>query len=543
VREAGDAGLLLELEPVIDAAINARAIGIADALRRRRIEGIRDIVPTYRSVAVHFDPSVTSPTALRDPLTQAVREEHPLHDGRLIEIPVVYGGEHGPDLAEVAQWAGMSPDMVIDRHAGVDYRVFMFGFLPGFAYLGTVDERIAAARRATPRVKVAVGSVGVAGRQTGIYPCESPGGWQILGRTAVRMFDPAKPEPALCAPGDRVRFIPERTAAFPAPRTADQRPPASAQLTVIRPGLLTTVQDEGRWGHQAEGVPVAGAMDVDAARRANALVGNDRRAAVLETTLLGPELRVESDVTLAVAGADLSGTIDGRPLPLNAAVRASAGATIRFGQRVSGGRAYLAFRGGIDVPMVLGSRATHTRSGMGGLDGRPLRAGDRLSLGKFVSDVPVRQPIAPTPPLPPPGQMTTLRVLPGPQRDWFDEGAFELLQRTTFSVHPQSDRMGLRLSCETSIPRRSQDVMISDATFPGALQVPSSGQPILLLADRPTTGGYPQIAVVISADLGRAGQLLPGDRVRFEMCSMQAARAALDLTSPERSHGDPGRPA
>jgi antagonist of KipI len=180
---------------------------------------------------------------------------------------------------------------------------------------------------------------------------------------------------------------------------------------------------------------------------------------------------------------------------------------------------------------------------MGGVDGRPLRAGDRLAFGSQAGDARAEEPIAPMVPLPAAGQTTTLRVLPGPQREWFDEGAFDVLQRTTFSVHPQSDRMGLRLTSGTPILRRPLDVMISDATFPGAVQVPSSGQPILLLADRPTTGGYPQIAVVISADLGRAGQLLPGDRVRFEMCSMQAARAALHSTRPERSRGGPGWPA
>ena len=550
VREAGDAGLLLELEPVIDAAVNARAIGIAIALRRLALDGVRDIVPTYRSVAVHFDPLVTSPARLREALARAVTHDHPAHEGRLIEVPVSYGGTDGPDLDDVATWSGLSADEVIDRHCEVEYRVFMFGFMPGFAYLGSVNDAIAAPRRPTPRVRVPAGSVGIAGRQTGVYPVESPGGWQLIGRTSVSMFDPERSSPSLCAPGDRVRFIRQRgavdsgvTRTSSGPGTAGAAH-AARNLSVIRPGLLTTVQDGGRWGHQSEGVPVAGALDVGAARRGNALVGNAPGAAVLEATLLGPELRLETDVTLAVCGADLGATLDGRPLSLETVVRGRAGAVLGFagalemarhassaGGRRGGGRAYVAFGGGIDVPAVLGSRATHTRSAMGGLDGRPLRAGDHLALGTsrtaVLADEGTQTLSTLSTPVETGGRPVSLRVLPGPQRDWFDDAAFERMEQSTFSVHPQSDRMGLRLSSATPIPRRSSEEMISDATFAGALQVPPSGEPILLLADRPTTGGYPQMAVVISADLDRAGQLLPGDRVRFEMCSMQTARAAL----------------
>lgn len=543
VREAGDAGLLLELDPVIDAAVNARAIGIANALRQLALAGVRDVVPTYRSVAVHFDPRVTSPARLREAFAQAVTQEHPAQEGRLIEIPVFYGGAHGPDLDEVAAWAKLSAGEMTDRHRDVDYRVFMFGFMPGFAYLGPVHDSIAAPRRSTPRVTVPAGSVGIAGRQTGVYPFESPGGWQVIGRTPVHMFDPERASPAICAPGDRVRFVRERGAEdsnqlrqLPE-RSMRREAGAVRSLTVVRPGLLTTVQDGGRWGHQAAGVPVAGALDASAARRSNVLVGNDAQAAVLEATLLGPELRLEADVTFAVCGADLGATLDGRPVSLNAVIQGRAGAVLGLSGAIDvarpivsarrGSRAYLAFSGGIDVPVVLGSRATHTRSAMGGVDGRPLRAGDQLALG-VPTDAPVNED-ARLPPTASPigGQPVRLRVLPGPQREWFDDAAFDLMAQSTFSVHPQSDRMGLRLSTATPIPRRSSDEMISDATFAGALQVPPSGEPILLLADRPTTGGYPQMAVVISADLDLAGQLMPGDRVRFEMCSMQTARAAL----------------
>jgi antagonist of KipI len=288
--------------------------------------------------------------------------------------------------------------------------------------------------------------------------------------------------------------------------------------------LFTTVQDLGRWGHQASGVPTAGAMDPASLQQANAAVGNEPDAAAIEVTLLGPELRFESDVTVAIGGADLRATLDGRPLPLAHPVDVGSGQRLRFGPRRGGGRAYVAVGGGLDLPVVLGSRATHARSAMGGHAGRALRHGDRLAV-RARSAAPALSSFPPLSGLAAAG-VATLRVLPGPQQQWFTDEAFERLTSTVFRVHPQSDRMGARLSADVTIPRASLEEMISDATFPGAVQVPPSGEPILLLADRPTTGGYPQLAIVISADLSRAGQLIPGDAVRFEVCSTADARTA-----------------
>ena len=208
IRDAGDSALLIEWDEAIDPAINARAIATAAAIRGAGISGLRDVVSTYRSVAVFFDPLTVEPDTLRASLVQLSDERQPIAQGKTIEIPVTYGGEAGPDLAEVAEWAGLSADAVVERHSGTDYRVFMLGFLPGLGYLGSVDATIAAPRRGTPRVRVPAGSVGIAGRQTGIYPRESTGGWQLIGRTAVKVFDTSRTQPALLAPGDIVRFKP-----------------------------------------------------------------------------------------------------------------------------------------------------------------------------------------------------------------------------------------------------------------------------------------------------------------------------------------------
>ena len=538
ITEAGDSALLLELDEVINVSVNAQAIAVAGAVRRAGLPGIRDVVSTYRSVAVHFDPLTVDIESIRDTLTRAADAPPVLAEGKTVVIPVQYGGDMGPDLDAVAEFAGLSPHEVVARHAGARYRVFMLGFLPGFAYMGTVDQTIAMPRRATPRVKVPAGSVGIAGRQTGVYPSESPGGWQLIGRTPVSLFNPNRVPAALVAPGDTVRFVRDKMSAPVVSgfsrtnvvsgfsRTGDSPPKGGhhvRSITVLRPGLFTTIQDIGRWGHQASGVPVSGPMDRLSHRVANALVGNEPTAALLEVTLAGPEIRFESGAVIAVSGADLSPRLDAEDVPLHRPITCRPGAVLRFGERRSGARTYVAFSGGITVPSVLSSRATHTYCALGGLDGRPLAAGARVPLGseRALS----RWRIVSTP-----VQSVTggarVRVIPGPQQDHFPPEALDVLQRTRFTVTSQSDRMGYRLTGAT-IPRFDGREMISDATFAGALQVPPSGDPILLMSDRQTSGGYPQIATVITADLPMAGQLAPGDWIEFEICTRQQAMSAL----------------
>lgn len=210
IAPVGDASLVLEFPPVIDETVAMRCAAIADALRVKRLPGVYDIVPAFHSVAVHFDP-----IGLRyDTLEAMVREcagaplTVPSKDERVIEVPVRYGGEYGPDLSTVAAFARCSQDEVVRLHSHRVYRVFMLGFLPGFAYLGQVDDRIAAPRLEAPRARVAAGSVGIAGRQTAVYPLDSPGGWQIIGRSSVEPFVATREEPFLFRPADRVRFVP-----------------------------------------------------------------------------------------------------------------------------------------------------------------------------------------------------------------------------------------------------------------------------------------------------------------------------------------------
>ena len=292
-------------------------------------------------------------------------------------------------------------------------------------------------------------------------------------------------------------------------------------LTVVKPGMLTTVQDLGRRGLQGLGVPVSGPMDAYSHRLANQVLGNDPSAAALEITLMGPELLADGEITCAACGADISITVDEKPAPMNEPFRVRSGARLRWGSRVSGTRMTLAVRGGFDVPPVLGSRATHLVSRMGPFGGRSLRAGDVLPVGAHDSGRAIAGH-----PLEIPEGGARLRVLPGAHRERFTDDAWGLLVRARYTVSPQSNRMGYRLDGPALSHAGAADIL-SEAMPYGAMQVPASGQPILLLVERATTGGYATIANVISADLPVAGQLAPGDWIEFDPVAREDAIAAL----------------
>ena len=295
-------------------------------------------------------------------------------------------------------------------------------------------------------------------------------------------------------------------------------------IRVVEPGLLTTVQDRGRWGSQALGVPVAGAMDGVSHRLANLLVGNEPGCATLEVTLVGPTLDFLGETTFAVAGAEFELWLDERPVPGHTPCDAGRGSRLRMGRRGGGARAYVAVAGGIDVPLVLGSRSTDLASGLGGVAGRPVRAGDRLAVGQWAGARVPRMPSAARCTLPRGG--ARVRVMAGPDRDRVGPRAMELFGQVRFTLGPESNRMGYRLR-GPSLELGETGLLLSSATPIGTVQVPPSGQPILLMADRQTTGGYAKIATVISADLPVAGQLAPGDWVAFEFCARREAVAAL----------------
>ncbi len=298
----------------------------------------------------------------------------------------------------------------------------------------------------------------------------------------------------------------------------------SPAIEVIEPGLFTTVQDRGRYGVQRFGVPVSGAMDQFALRAANLLVGNDENAAALEMTVIGPNVEFKGDAAIAVTGADLTPMLDGSAMPRWGAVRVTAGSRLSFHGMADGIRGYLAISGGIDVPEVMGSRSTYVKGGFGGLNGAAVSAGDVLD----TLDAPGPKRSMP-PDFEPPvyGEEHELRVILGPQDDAFDDEATSTLLGATFTVSLDSDRMGYRLEGPHITHKGSPDI-ISEGNAPGAVQVSGDGVPTVLMADRGTTGGYTKIAAVITTDVGRLAQAVPGESVRFAAVGHDEAMAALE---------------
>ena len=292
-------------------------------------------------------------------------------------------------------------------------------------------------------------------------------------------------------------------------------------IQIIKPGALTTVQDAGRYGYQSMGFSVSGVMDVRSFRIANMLLANDEKEAVLEATMLGPSLRFTEDCLFAVTGADMQPKLDGKEIPLYAAVCGRAGSVLELSVAREGARAYLAFAGGLDVPLVMGSRSTNLKCKIGGYEGRKLEAGDeilfrapRASLPNMYKRYENIQEFA--------GHHVTLRVVFGPQEDYFEEEGIRTFLSETYTVTQEYDRMGCRLD-GPEIKSRSGVDIVSDGIAFGSVQIPANGKPIIMMADRQTTGGYAKIATVISTDLPRLAQCMPGDTVSFEAVSVEQA--------------------
>jgi biotin-dependent carboxylase-like uncharacterized protein len=300
-----------------------------------------------------------------------------------------------------------------------------------------------------------------------------------------------------------------------------------AVFEVLEPGILTTIQDLGRYGFSQFGVPPSGALDTFSFRVANLLVGNPGGEACLETTIMGLKLKALREVVIAMTGGDLSPTLNGESLEMWRTHLLVEGDVIRFNKVRTGCRAYLAMGGGFVVPKIMGSQSTYLSGKFGGLEGRALKKGDilySLHLQSPLSKLGLRFPSESIPPL---EKEVLLQVIPGPQDHHFTEKGFQTFCSSSYQVTPQCDRMGVRLE-GPKIERRSdvEESIISEGLIAGAIQVPGDGKPIIILTEL-VTGGYTKIATVISADLAKVAQLKPGDRVRFTPISIEEAHQLI----------------
>ncbi|WP_403021254.1 5-oxoprolinase subunit PxpB [Salinibacterium sp. GXW1014] len=511
VLPAADDAVLVEVDD-LGQAMALHASLVAEPLR-----GVVELVPGARTVLLRYEPAAVTAERLVEFLRARTLGTAEASSGTLVEIPVHYDGD---DLAEVAAILGLSEREVVERHTGTEYRVAFTGFAPGFAYLSGGDPALDVPRRATPRTRIPAGSVGLAGTFSGVYPRESPGGWQLIGVTDVPMWDLSRETPALLQPGDRVRFVEARGARRGPVRTADATSPAAAEgptLEVRQAGIQSLVQDLGRAGHASLGVSPSGALDRRSLREANRLVGNEAGAAGIEVAHGGLVVVSRGVTEVAVTGAVgelrlVSAAGESAVLPRRA-IALEDGEELHIGAPARGVRAYLAVRHGLEAEVVLGSRSTDTLSGLGP---PALAPGTRLSVRRAARGIRVVDTAqSPERSFPAPSELVVLDVVLGPRSDWFTHDALELLQRQEWHVTPRSNRVGLRLDGAQPLERTVHGELPSEGTVTGAIQVPADGQPVLFLADHPLTGGYPVIGAVASHHLDLAGQLPAGCRVRF----------------------------
>lgn len=517
-----------------DRALLVEAADLDEAMRLGRawdsVPGIIERIPGARTVLVRFDPHLTSADALAAVLESTPLDRAHTPHPREVTVPVHYDGV---DLDEAAGLLGASAEELVNRHLAADWQVAFSGFAPGFGYVVSGDPLFDVPRRSSPRMRVPAGSVALAGAFTGVYPRESPGGWQIIGRTDAVMWDIDRDPPALLSPGTSVRFeragrsvvVPLRGAlSEPEARRnglSDERseeskphPPLTPAIEVVQPSLQLLIQDAGRPGHAALGVSESGAADRTALRDANRAVGNDVSAAVLES-VGGAVLRFHGNGVAVVTGAAgelmLSGA-EGRPRTIahGAPFATADGDELELGHPTHGLRYVIGVRGGLAAASALGSRAGDTLAGLGP---PPLAAGDVVGIGDAAERAvdPVPRPRR----LPAPGDLVELEITLGPRDEWFTASALTTLMAQEWQVTPRSDRVGIRLHGEVPLERAVEGELPSEGAVTGGIQVPADGQPVLFLPDHPLTGGYPVIGAVTDRCLDLAGQLPPGVRVRF----------------------------
>jgi KipI family sensor histidine kinase inhibitor len=553
-----ESALLIEFGKTISLPLHNEVMTAKQLIEEIKFEGFIETVPAYNSLAVYYNPLLivqkdeTIALSVEKILIQILKSNNATikqsNNSAIVYIPVCYDEAFGIDLNEVSQTLQLSKEEIIQLHSSTTYKVFMTGFTPGFPYMGILDEKLITKRKTQPRLKVEAGTVAIAGNQTGIYPSATPGGWNIIGRTPVKLLDTTKANPFLLKAGDEVKFKAitkdefEQYAASDVPAVREIRNAFSSTeashknkpiIYIEQCGFLTTILDGGRSGSLQYGVSKSGAMDRYSAKLANILIGNNEDAAVLEITQSPQRFRMLKDTLVAFAGGGLQPVVNNEVVSLHQPHYLKEGSAIELKQQLHGFRLYMAVAGGLKAGMFLNSSSTDVLIKAGGYEGRSLKKEDTLETN--AAPTLLQQQLAAVLKTnaefkfnvnEPNFQSQTIRVIQGVDWNYLINEAQQKINTNAFTVSSQSSRMGYRLKSETMLTAHSHDIISSPVTQ-GTVQLTSSGELIVLMADAQTVGGYPRVMQVIAADLPLLAQKKPGDLIHFDIVSLQVAEDAF----------------
>ncbi|RLZ08204.1 5-oxoprolinase/urea amidolyase family protein [Acinetobacter sp. 2JN-4] len=507
---------------LIELSSLEETVALYHCLKRTAHPDIQELIPAARTILVYFDPIFIDEKNLIQWISAQKLEQNLLDMGKEVVINVCYDGA---DLAHVAEYLGIDVDEVIHKHTHSCWQVAFIGFAPGFAYLISPDHPFGSIPRlVSPRKKIASGSVGLASEYSGIYPKESPGGWQLIGRTEQTMWDVYREQAALLLPSDQVVFkdISKHPTQVTVPCTKlfpRQRLENPIVFTVLNVGLQVLVQDEGRKNVAQLGVGQAGAMDRSAFHCANACVGNPKNAAALEIYNGGLRLKVMKETVIAVTGAETELWVtyaNGYTVkqPLYQPIALDEGDEIYLTKAQAGIRNYVAVRGGIAVEQVLNSVSYDSLAELGTM---PVKAGDEIRSAQLKTECVDLDQSANA--LPKVGDQVVVDIVLGPRMDWFTPESMDLLLDQSWLVTADSNRIGLRLVGDKPLQRQIKQELPSEGCCTGAIQIPPNGQPVLFMNDHPITGGYPVIAAVAPYHLDLIAQVAAGCYIQFRKIS------------------------
>jgi KipI family sensor histidine kinase inhibitor len=521
-----------QAHPIMAEELPQRIQAFRQRLQQALPEGtFLNLVPAYASLWLQCDLTHTTLQAITiclESLTQApVFETENPDNARLIELPVCYDPIFGFDLKALAEARGISSQTLAQRHAEQTYQVHAIGFSPGFAYLGQLPEDLAAPRHAEPRLSVPAGSVAIADRQTAVYPIDTPAGWQIIGRTPLD-FSLNNPDNLdRFRVGDRVRFRPINRAMFDRLQAEQSQQTQATPTTVVNPtanGFMVkrnafgaSIQDGGRIRLQHKGLAPSGALDKTALFAANWLLNQPLDSAVLEIPMGGCELVAQTSTFGVVTGADLGFCLNDQPQPRYQVFSVHPGDRLHWQTPRQGLFAYFAVSGGWQTPIFFQSRSHNQRENLG----QPLQPGDLLP-AETSPQKPFPERALPASLMTQPSSPMFLRFVPAFQWRDFSQASQQSLLQQPFQVSSQSNRIATRLKATQTIAVPYQK-LLSEPMTDGSIQVPPSGEPIVMQADRPTIGGYPKIGTLLPQDLYRLAQAQPGTTVQFQPISARAA--------------------